>query len=244
MVYPCNDPTAIKEGDLSTYLSGTASASIKYHIDHCIACQTEIKDLKTVHAILDDVFYKSDCPDEDLLLAYQSGFMTRLEQKTIKQHLPDCSYCTQFVANLKIIDEQPDPLLTRILQTGKRMLASIFQPAQPQPALALLGDEQQQYIYQAEQYQIILTTSIPLRGSNLWEIEGHIIDKSNPQTEYEGCAFLLQNAKDVVSDKIDEFGFFALENINPGRYALHLELSNIIIPIEDFTIRLGIPDRT
>ena len=239
MVDQCSNPTAIQEGDLSIYLSGMAPVNIIHHIDGCLACQKEVADLQVVNALLDNVFQQSDCPDEDVLLAYQAGFLSRSEQKIIQQHLPDCSYCTQFVAHLQVISEQPDPLLTRIIQTGKRILAGIFQPKMPQPALALLGDEQQQYVYQADPYQIILTTTIPLQGSNLWEIEGHILNHSNPQMLYEGQVSLLQDAKDVTNDEIDEFGFFALEDIHPGRYTLHIELSNTIIPIENLTIKLA-----
>ena len=50
---------------------------------------------------------------------------------------------------------------------------------------------------------------------------------------------VLQDAKDVTSDEIDEFGFFALEDVGPGSYSLHVELSSIVIPIENFTIKLG-----
>ena len=110
---------------------------------------------------------------------------------------------------------------------------------QPQATCNLLGDEEQQHVYQAEQYQIMLTTSIPLPGSNLWEIEGHIVNHEDPQMRYEGHVTLLEDAKDVTSDKIDEFGFFALEDISPGRYTLHIELSKIIIPIEHLTIKLA-----
>lgn len=239
MVDQCNKPTAIQERDLSDYLSGMAPANVIRHISNCVACQKEVATLQTIHAFLDDVFYKNDCPDEEELLAYQAGFLTRPEQNIIKQHVIDCLSCSQFVAHLQVIHEKPDPLLTRIIQTGKRILAGIFQPRRQQPALALLGDEQEEHVYQADQYQIILTTSIPLRGSNLWEIEGHIVNHQDPQMCYEGQVFLLQHAKDVTSDEIDEFGFFALEDISPGCYTLHIELSNIIIPIENFTIKLA-----
>lgn len=239
MVDQCSNPSAIQEGDLFDYLSGMAPPNVIHHISDCVACQNDVAERQTVHAFLDDVFYKNDCPDEEELLAYQAGFLTRSEQKIIKQHLLDCLSCTQFVAQLQVIHEQPDPLLTRIIQTGKRILAGIFQPKRSQPGLALLGDQQQQHVYQAEQYQIILTTSIPLPGSNLWEIEGHIVNHSNPQMCYEGHVTVLQDAKDVTSDKIDEFGFFALEDISPGQYTLHIELSKIIIPIEHLTIKLA-----
>lgn len=238
MVDQCSKPTAIQESDLSDYLSGMAPANVIRHIKNCVACQKEVANLQVIHAFLDDVFYKNNCPDEEELLAYQAGFLTRSERKITQQHLSDCSSCTQFVSNLQLISEEPDPLLTRIIQTGKRILAGIFKPALSQPAFALLGNEPQQQIYQADQYQIILTTSVPLPGSNLWEIEGHIINHSNPQMCYKGHAVLLQDAKDVTSDEIDEFGFFALEDVSPGCYTLHVELPSTIIPIENFTIKL------
>ena len=246
----CTNPTTIKESDLSDYLFGIAPANVMGHIANCVACQKEVAELQTIHAILDEVFYESECPDEEELLAYQAGFLPRSEQKIIEQHLPDCLYCTQFVGHLQLISDRSEPLLTRIMQTGKRILSAIFQPTQPQPALALLGDEEQQQIYQAGQYQIMLTTSIPLPGSNLWEIEGHIVNHSNPQMLYEGHVTLLQDTKtgipgrplgqggSVTSDEIDEFGFFALEDLAEGRYTLHIELSNAIIPIHNFTIKL------
>lgn len=239
MVDQCSNPTAIQEGDLLAYLSGFASANVINHISDCLACQKEVVELKIAQAILDEVFYQSHCPDREELVAYKVGFLPHSENRIIKQHLSNCSSCTEFVAQLKRIHEQPDPLLTRIIQTAKRILAAIFQPTAPKPALALLGDEQERYIYQAEQYQIILTTSIPLQGSNLWEIEGHIVNHEDPQMWYEGHVTVLQNGQHVTSDEIDEFGFFALENLSPGHYFLHIELSNSIIPIEHVMLKLG-----
>lgn len=238
MADQCSNPTLIEDGDLSDYLDGVATLAVAHHIATCAACQKEVADLQAIHTILDELFHASTCPDEEELLAYHAGFLPRAEKKLIQQHLPACTSCTQFVAGLTEISQRPDPLLTRIIETGKRVLNAFLRPAAPQPTFALLGDEEQQHIYHAGAYQIILTTIPLLPGTNLWQIEGHIINLDDPQHLYQGHVSLLQDAQPITTDQLDEFGFFALEEITPGNYTLHIELSDIIIPIQNFAIEL------
>jgi hypothetical protein len=238
MADQCSNPSQIQDGDILDYFDGIASLNVTHHIANCLACQKEVADLQTIHSILDEVFYESDCPDEEELLAYHAGFVPRSEKKIIQQHLPDCTYCTQFVAGLTQISQRPDPLLTRIMQRGKRILTALLQPAASHPTFALLGDEEEEHIYHAGEYQIILTTIPLLPGTNLWELEGHIINLHDPEHLYKGQVSLLQDSKAITTDQLDEFGFFALDEITPGQYSLHIELSNIIIPIENFPIEI------
>lgn len=238
MAHHSSNPTQIQDGDLSDYLDGVAPLAVAAQIANNIAYQKEVADLQTIHSILDEFFHESDCPDEEALLAYHAGFLPRAEKKSIEQHLPDCTSCSQFVAGLTQISERPAPLLTRIMQTGKRIMTALLQPAAPQPTFALLGDDEKQQIYHAGAYQLILTTIPLLPGSNLWELEGHIINLHDPQHLYEGQVSILRDGQTIRTDQLDEFGFFALDEITAGHYTLHIELSNIIIPIENFAIEV------
>lgn len=227
------NPTQIEDGDLLDYLDG--SLKVPEHM----AYQKNIAELLFIDSVLDELFYESDCPDEEALLAYASGFLPRTEKKVIEQHLPDCNRCTEFVAQLKQLSERPDPLLTRIIQTGKRILAPWLEPAARQTSFALLGDDEKQYIYHAGEHQIMLTTIPQLPGTNLWQIEGHIINLHQQEMLYEGQVSILQEENFVInSDKLDEFGFFVLEEMTHGQYTLHIELENSIIPIPKFPIEI------
>ena len=75
----------IQDGDLSDYLDGVASLAVADQIANSVAYQKEAADLQTIDSILDEVFYESDCPDEEELLAYHAGFLPRSEKKIIQQ---------------------------------------------------------------------------------------------------------------------------------------------------------------
>lgn len=207
-----------------------------HHITRCASCQQELADLQLTHSLLDDIFYEDDCYDEEELLAYQAGFLPRARKKIIQQHLVTCAPCTQFVAHLTQMTTQPDPLLTRLIETGKRILTALLQPAAPQPVFALLGQEEKQLTYHAGDYQLILTMLPFLPGTDLTIIEGHIINHANLQESYDGTIFLYQEKTLIVEETIDDFGFFVFEELTPGNYTLQVELAHIIIPIEGLTI--------
>jgi hypothetical protein len=172
-----------------------------------------------------------------MLLAYQAGLLPRQERSPIKQHLADCLLCQQEVAQLAQISTTSElSLLERLLLTGKQILDALRLPSAPQPAFALLGDEQQQQIYQAGDFQLIISIKKPLSSTNIWQIEGQLLNESDPLMLYEGEISLLREEERAVTDEIDDLGYFILEDIESGDYQLLLELPTMIIPIDQLTI--------
>jgi hypothetical protein len=237
MVKQCINPTVLQEGDLLASLDGVASPTVITHIAHCAACQAERAALLSMNSFFDVALYRQPCPEGDMLLAYQAGLLPRQERSPIKQHLADCLLCQQEVAQLAHISTTSElSLWERLLLTGKQFLDALRLPAAPQPAFALLGDEQQQQIYQAGDFQLIISMSKPLTSTNIWQIEGQLINESDPLMQYEGEISLLGESETRARDEIDEFGYFILEKIEHGEYTLLLELPTIIIPIDQITI--------
>ncbi|MGB0386537.1 MAG: hypothetical protein ACPGWR_17145 [Ardenticatenaceae bacterium] len=236
MIDQCIARFEIKDGDLMDYVEGYADADVARHVAMCVACQKEVAELQTINTIFSHSFYSRDCPDEQELLAYEEGFLSGSALQKIEQHIASCSGCQQITAQLTPPSPLPIPLLQGWIQSGKRILAAIFQPLAPQPAFALRGDEQEQRSYQAGEFQIIMETSSLLKGSHIWQIEGKLINPNDPQMLYEGQVALLEGSQAVATDEIDEFGFFALEDLKPGQYTLKIELPTTIIPIEEFIL--------
>lgn len=237
MVKQCINPTVLEEGDLLASLDGVASPSVMTHIAQCAACQEERAAFLSMTSFFDVALYRQPCPDGEMLLAYQAGLLPRLERSPIKQHLADCVPCQQEVAQLAAISSTTElSLWERLLLTGKQILDTLRLPAAAQPAFALLGDEQQQQVYQAGDFQLIISMSKPLSSSNIWQIEGQLLNERDPLMLYEGEISLLREEERAVTDEIDDLGYFILEDIESGDYQLLLELPTMIIPIDQLTI--------
>jgi hypothetical protein len=51
-----------------------------------------------------------------------------------------------------------------------------------------------------------------------------------------GRVSLGRGEEPIASDELDEFGFFALEQVPPGTYTLEIELPTALVSLVDFTI--------
>lgn len=237
MIQQCINPTALEEGDLLASLDGVASPSVMAHIAQCAACTDSRAALLSMNNFFDVALYRQPCPDADMLLAYQAGLLPRKEQGPIKQHLADCLLCQEEVAQLAAISTSTElSLWERLLLTGKQILNALRLPATQGPAFALLGDEQQQQIYQAGDFQLIISMSKPLSSTNIWQLEGQLLNQNDPLMLYEGQISLLREHESAVTDSIDDLGYFMLPDIEAGDYQLLLELPTMIIPIDQLTI--------
>ena len=238
MVSKCIISCIIKEGDLLAYLDGLAEAPVAAHIAQCAACQEEMAALQAIEKTFSEVLRRINCPESEMLLLYETKLLPWSERRSIAQHVADCSFCEREVAQLvKIPFAKALSPFERVVQVGKQILHVFRLPFAPQPAFALLGDDDDEpAIYQAGDYQVMLATTSPLIATNIWQIEGQIINLQEPLIPNTGNVSLLRQTRNVATDKIDEFGYFVLENLSPGEYTLHIDLPTTIIPIDKFVI--------
>ncbi len=237
----CIAPTDIEEGDLTAYLAGNASPLVNQHIAQCDFCQAEAASLKEMDTLFSAALYRQSCPEADDLLQYQAGFLSHQEKKTVQQHLASCPHCQAELAQIESIslEDAPQPIspLNTLKGVGQKIIEAILLPTPSQPTFALRGHQAQSFIYEAEGYQIIIAKKPPIvPAAKQWQVEGQISLPTDPMTEFEGNASLLQNGQSTQEDIVDDFGYFAMESVSVGTYTLAIQLPSTHIHIKDFTI--------
>jgi anti-sigma factor RsiW len=229
----CIAPNDIREGDLVAYLEGAASPAVIGHIARCPACAAEAAALREIDLLFTAVHARPECPDLDDLLQYQAGLLTRAEQRRIKRHVVSCEACQAELAALTISEPGPLPA-DRLRQTGRAILRALLAPASATPTFAVRGDERRWLEYRAGGYRIILGLVPPLAAEQIWQIEGQLLREDEALPALDGAAVqLLRDDAVVARDTVDDFGYFALERLAPGLYAIQVDLDQTSILIED-----------
>jgi hypothetical protein len=67
-------------------------------------------------------------------------------------------------------------------------------------------------------------------------IEGQNPPQDDPSAQLDGVASLQQPEEPVYQDSLDEFGYFVMENENPGSYNLQIDLTSTQIIIQEFVV--------
>jgi len=241
----CINPNQIKEQDLVDFVDGVAPTEVQNHVAMCKTCQMKINRLQKEFALLYAAAYEYDCPTSDDLLLYQAGLLAAVDQQRVETHLQECKACQLHVQQLlDVPDESPTPrwltdaIWERLWETGKQLWESVKLPAPmvSQPALVFRGGERVRETYGAENYQIGIVKIMPIANENRWQMEGQIVNQVNPAEMLHGRIQLHTNDELIVSDIIDEFGYFALKELPSGNYIILLELEEGLITIPDFTI--------
>lgn len=227
----------IEEGDLLAYLDGVASLDVASHIRQCPTCQEEVKGLRAINTTFKQALSRINCPESQTLLLYETKLLPKRERQQIRKHVADCAFCEKEVAQLaKISFSKPLSPLERMIEAGKQIIGAFRLPTASQPAFARLGNEDEPMVYQAGDYQIMLSATSPLVATNIRQIEGQIINLEDQLIPSTGRVSLRYQTQHVANDNIDEFGYFVLEDLKPGEYTLHIDLLSTIIPIDKFVI--------
>ena len=231
----CIAPHEIHEGDLLAYLEGAAPPGVVTHLARCAFCAAEAAGLAVMDAALLAASGRAACPAPDDLLMYQAELLSRPARRRVKQHLATCSACQADLARLALPLTAPmqTSLVERLRQAGATIMAAL-QPPLLQPGLALRGEEKGLRLFSAPSYQVLVKMIPPAHSGELWRVEGQLSLSSGELLAPAARQANLSQADDVVrSDRVDEFGFFAFDNLLPGIYALHLTLpdANLLIEI-------------
>lgn len=236
----CVAPEEVQDGDLLAFIEGQASPAVRAHVARCAYCAQEAAALTRVGFMLAAAFDRAECPESDLLLGYQAGLLTTAENKRLKRHIKTCRDCQAELAEfmdkpLPSTRNQPATTLSQSLrEIGKQVIEAVLLPNRPLPSLALRGESRQRAEYQAGSYQVILASVPPISGNKLWQVEGQLM--GDLSGEMSGRVSLRRGEEPIASDNLDEFGFFALEQVPPGSYTLQIELPSALISLADLTI--------
>ncbi len=235
----------LEEGDLLAYLEGAAPPDIAHRIAHTPELMAEVARLQMMDVLAHEAQQQVDVPDIDVLLLYQAGLLDEEERQQVEQQVrryPACQHELDRLALPPHTPAAPTPtqlsgLLEKATQAGKRWLEALLLPAPMQPAFAVRGAEQRRLVYEAEAYQIILAVEPQPVSEAAWNIEGQIsVPPEEADAEGDAWIRVFQVNELLHEDRIDEFGFFFVEQIASGHYTLYLELPSVHIILNDIVI--------
>lgn len=243
-------PLPLREGDLVAYIEGIISPTLAHSITINPAALSEVAALLQTEALLSSACYRLHCPTSDDLLAYQAGLLPQPQHHAIAQHVAACIQCAHDVQELApaaqfapamvpavATPSAPAPSLREHLERAGRLIQAVLRPLPAQPAFAVRGSESRTLAYQAGDYQIILLLAPPVVAESVWQIEGQIMHQQAATSIPQGAdvALLLQQ-NTVVRDVVDEFGYFALDNVTAGHYTMRIDLAPDSILIEGIAL--------
>lgn len=241
-MYECIAPHEIREGDLLTYLEGEASPTLAQHIAHCHFCTAEVVALQRVTGLFAGALFRASCPEVDELLQYQARLLTGASRQRIERHLAACSLCQDEVqqlaqaAPLTTLTGRAASLVHSLKEAGKEIWEAVLLTGMPRSVPALRGINQPSVVYQAGAYQLILVKIPPIAGEKVWQIEGQLVHQAGPASHFNGRVWLQQGGQSVASDVVDDFGYFALEQVASGNYSLSIELGSVVIVLADLAV--------
>ncbi len=242
----CLFPPALSEGQLGAYVEGEATRDITEHIAHCPPCQQRATRLAQQQRRLAAALYRAACPSSLELGEYQLHLLSPGQMQTIQAHLQSCPHCNRELAELRgfLADE---PALSPI-ETGPGFLAPLrVLIAQlvdhvtqanpfggPTPALAgLRGTPEEQYVYTADEIQVILEVKDDPEHLDRRVILGLILGLvlSEP-----GEVQLYQAQQALARSEIDELGNFVCSALPPGIYELVIRSGDVEVQIPNFHV--------
>lgn len=240
----------LQVGELLAYSEGVADPDVAHRLLNDPAMLAEVAALLQTEALLSSILYRANCPDADELLLYHAHLLPQARQQVIDQHTAGCAQCTQdlheLIAGLRMVSSDkpsatPAPRLSHSMQEyleqAVRLIQAVLQPLPAQPAFAVRGSESRTLSYQAGNYQIILTLEPPVVAENVWQIEGQILHQQDATLVPHGAGVsLLDKDMPIIRDIVDEFGYFALDNVTAGNYTMYIDVLPDRILIEDISL--------
>jgi hypothetical protein len=258
-----DDDCDLDEALILEYITGDASAEIRAAIEQSPACMAAAQRMAQELKPLMTLFSRLECPDIDMLVAYQEGTLDSSVQQVVQRHVTTCSQCQEELHILTAIDmvplelavSQPDldarshtptpvlpdvepMLIDRLVSLGKRLVAAIYQPA---PELQLLGGEVQ--IYQTPQVAVTVSTDPGMTRSRTWILSVEVRSIDGELLNHLVEAVVLQSPNASATEQraeVDESGLYTCKDLVSGSYQLFIVMPQEIIQIR--TITIGEPD--
>ncbi len=236
----------IEGGDLLAFVDGAASPEAAAHIASCPECLAEARALGGMAALFGAALDRDDCPAPGELLDYSMGFAEPLERDRIEQHVAGCERCAAELAELNRIDDARAPAQKIPQLWGpigiapvpdvRRLLARPV--AAPSRGVAVRGEERRRLVWEAGDYRIVLSLLAPGIPEQGWRVEGQISLSADGDAALVGAPVsLLAGETQAASDAIDDLGYFALEPVPAGQYALEIAAGDGIITIQDLDLQ-------
>lgn len=184
--------------------------------------------------------YRAFCPDSMELDDYLLGLLIRERAASIGEHLKECPYCRNELAQMRAFREATGPDLERTLLDRIRILVARLVRAAGSGSAGLTlapqgvrGNEAHALTYETEGMQVVLDIQPDPQRSDLRAIYGLLIG-SDPAQQFQ--ARLIGMDGPAVTAPVDEFGNFTFLQTVPGQRELTLLGPSVEIHIEELVI--------
>jgi len=250
-----NDQTLqeLPDSELFAYLENEAPSEIVQQIESSEYYKQRANELAVEQQLLQQTFFRQNCPDSMKLGEYCLGQLNDIEAKNINQHLDGCPHCTRELtifngflgegkSKVSILDqikifigrlisgiENTDFLSKNSMQVNRRI------------AISLRGEDESSVplIYQTDNDIQVILNVLPTKN-NLKNLVGLVIGapKENFRVDlwledmFVG-SFSIEPKKKSTSD---EGWNFTITDLKEGTYELLIKGPNLLVHIQSFII--------
>ncbi len=173
--------------------------------------------------------YRFDCPDPHALGEYELDVLDPTERTRIAAHIVECDECRGDLATLRAYLAAPTPVTQPVVERLRRIVANLFVPT---PGLAYGGlrgsSDTTARIYVAGEVTISIAP-----GASPGSLIGLIVA---PQPVEGRGVRLLPRQGGPRQTTVDDLGNFLVEGLEPGLYALEIELADGVLVIEELQV--------
>lgn len=232
----CISPEEIEDWELEAYLHGDAPARVIQHVARCPACSARVNDLQRFHQRLQRALARADCPPTETLLQHRWGQLPPLDARKIEAHLALCAACQAEYHTL--LGPEPGPAQQFLAEVRRRwaVFTAVLQPPLA-PAPALRGAESEPAIYRVPEtdWEIVLTQATGAQG---YILSGQLLGPE-PEDLAAARAGIVADDRLLLETTVDPAGWFALQPLPAGRYALWIDVATAHIRAPEVVVGPG-----
>ena len=244
----CFRTPQLTEIELLMALDGEADPEVTMHLTHCPDCRVRTGQLQKFQDGLTNRLFRAECPPSMELGEYHLGFVPTATSAAIKQHLAECPFCSQELAQLVSYMNQPDPFLrSNPLAAVKRSVKFLVARLTSGPTVhnrmgglafapafaGLRGALDAPLIYEVDDIQVTLEVQDDAALADRKAVIGLIVGIG----EMEGLhAELWHEGEHTDSVPVDEIGNFAFNRLIPAEYELFISGNDLDVHIESLSL--------
>jgi len=220
--------------ELLAYGDGGAPAAVVAHVRTCSMCTTRARNYAATQIGLRRALYRFDCPDAHILGEYQLDLLDPEHRSRVAAHVLECDACAAELQTLRNYLALPTPVAGSAMQSARRLVATLFQPAAGLAYGGLRGTvEVSSRVFQVED----VTVSVG-PGQGRGTLIGLVLMAGRAAQDLAGRAVrLVPTDRGALSSTLDDLGNFEFADVPAGMYALEIELPNaLIVVIEELRL--------
>ena len=229
----CINPKEIHPGDLSAYVDGEASPSVRTHIARCAYCTAKALQIQRTSKLLFETLYRVRCPAPEVLGQYHLDLLSPDERLTVAAHVRTCPHCTQ---ELELLSQPEDALIRHVMNIFKNVTqvvdAMLVAPLSTQPT-TVRGYTQQHLAFRGADVDVLIGFAPTTPNRCVGTLTGTILQMERISDKQ---VWLFPPNQSPQATDIDTLGIFTFENITPGEYVLALNIGDQALLLREVTI--------